>query len=650
MRVLNFDDFSKIYEAETGEPISEDAKSILLQIGVLFFNAYGYMLALTKDYPDTIKDFQSVIAASAEAKPEELKKIANNVAAQITEEFKKEGVDKLWVDAAVKTADALASLMSQFKDNKEAMDSASSMLNNKITAYIELLQKKKAQMKQLTSDEMKAVKDFQSASVDFEDASEIFEGFFTTKKGSVRNIKKQANVVSALLDAEVENEDIKPEVQKLQTEVTGILANLAKLDVGKKEDIDPKKLEDITNRLTEIPLELNRKKEAMAKTNKSFADASTLFVKALNAANRAITKEAEVKDKLAEEALKAKEAEEKAGQSTIRLPRNITRAAVGSKEDETVGKVQQLIIDKFKDNKKYPDTAEDELFQKFFKFGADKRFGGTTAGMIVSLKGAFSLDDTSPDITQEFLDELTKVKVEESVNVIKDFSKFSAIMEEFDYAKFKAAAAGANPAVKSEIKRADINKAVVNKDAGKGELSKEQAAKIEDLVNKKFDEEKKARVKEKLIELGAKEAKNTKDGAIAWWNTMRFFPNGTFWRSTTGRYGKYPSDLSKGLDTVVTDENGKESTLGKEVENILGPLADILKKVYADINGSNPRNKELYSNVLSSLSKRELASIARTYKYHKKRGLLDDLDSEWTNTKEIREFTRKFADILKAEN
>jgi hypothetical protein len=647
MRVLNFDDFSKIYEAETGEPISEDAKSILLQIGVLFFNAYGYMLALTKDYPDTVKDFQSVIAASAEAKPEELKKIANNVAAQITEEFKKEGVDKLWVDAAVKTADAFASLMSQFKDNKEAMDSASSMLNNKITAYIELLQKKKAQMKQITSDELKAVKDFQSASVDFEDASEIFEGFFTTKKGSVRNIKKQANVVSALLDAEVENEGIKPEVQKLQTEVTGILANLAKLDVGKKEDIDPKKLDDISNRLTEIPLELNKKKEAMAKTNKSFADASTLFVKALNAANRAITKEAEVKDKLAAEALKAKEAEEKAGQSTIRLPRNITRAAIGSKEDETVGKVQQLIIDKFKDN---PDVNVSELFKKFAKFGADKRFGGTTAGMIVALKAGFGLDDTTPDITQELLDELTKVKLKESENVIVGFSKFSAIMEDFDPAKFKAAATGANPAVKSEINRADINKAVSNKDAGKEELSKEQAAKIEDLVNKKFDEEKKARVKEKLIELGAKEAKNTKDGAIAWWNTMRFFPNGTFWRSTTGRYGKYPSDLSKGLDTVVTDENGKESTLGKEVKNTLGPLADILKNVYSDINGSNPRNKELYSNVLSSLSKRELASIARTYKYYQKRGLLDDLDSEWTNTKEIREFTRKFADILKAEN
>jgi hypothetical protein len=647
MKVLNFDDFSKIYEAETEEPISEDAKSILLQIGVLYFNAYSYMLALTKDYPDTVKDFESVIAAGAEAKPEELKKIANNVAAQIREEYKKEGVDKLWVDAAVKSADALAALMDQFKDKKEVMDSASGILNKKITSYVDLLKKAKANMKQITSDESKLVKDFQSVSVDFGDSFEIFEGFFTTKKGSVRNITKQANVVSSLLGAEIENEGIKAEVQKLQTEVTGILADLAKLGVGKKEDIDPKKLEDISVRLTEIPIDLNKKKEAMAKTNKSFADASTLFVKALNAANKAITKEMEVKGKLAAEAAKGKEAEEKAGQSTIRLPKNITRAAVGSKEDETVGKVQQLIIDKFGKNK---DVNSVELFQKFLKFGADKRFGGTTAGVIVALKSAFDLEDSSPDITQELLDELTKVKVEESENVIVDFSKFSAIMEDFDFAKFKAAATGANPQVKSQLKTSDVNKAVANKDAGEKEVGKDMTAKIEDLVNKKFEEEKKAKVKEKLIELGAKELKDAKDGAIAYMGTMRFYPNGIFWRSTTGKTGKFPSDLSKGLDTVITIENGKESTLGKEVKNLLGPLSEILKNVHFDVNGGGSRNKELYSDVLPSLSKRELATVARAYKSQNKRGLLDDLDSEWSNTKEIREFTRKFADILKAEN
>jgi hypothetical protein len=635
MRVLNFDDFSKIYEAETGEPISEDAKSILLQIGVLFFNAYGYMLALTKDYPDTIKDFQSVIAAAADAKPDELKKIANSVAAQVREEFKKEGVDKLWLDAAVKSADALAALMAQFKDNKEVMDSASAMLNKKITGYLDQLKTSKEEIKK--------------ESIDFEDTDQIFEGFFTTKRGSVNNLIKQGVVVDSLLKAEKENADITADVQKLQTELDGLLANLAKLSRGKKEDIDPKQLDTIADRFTEMPLELNKKKEAMAKTNKSFADASTLFVKALNAANKAIAKEKEVKDKLAAEGAKAKEAEEKAGQSTIRLPKNITRAAVGSKEDETVGKVQQLIIDKLylMDN---PDINSTDLYQKFKKFGVDKRFGGTTAGMIIALKAGFGLDDTSSDITQEFLDELTKIKLKESESFILDFNKFSAVLEDFNADAFKKAATGANPQVKPELKTSDINKAVANKDAGEKEVGKDTAAKIEDLVNKKFQEEKKARVKEKLIELGAKEIKDAKDGAIAAMGTMRFYPNGIFWRSTTGKTGKFPSDLSKGLDTVITIENGKESTLGKEVKNLLGPLAEIVKNVHFDVNGGGSRNKELYSSILPSLSKRELATVARAYKSQNKRGLLNDLDSEWTNTKEIREFTRKFADILKAEN
>lgn len=633
MRVLNFNDFSKVYEAEEGGKISEDQESVLLQISVLFFNTYGYMLALTKDYADTAKDFQSVIGAAIDAKPDELKKIANNVAAKVREEFKKEGVDKLWLDASIKSADALAALMAQFKDDKEAQDTAASLINKKITGYLGQLKSSKDEIK--------------NESVDFKNSDQVFEGFFSSKKGSVNNLIKQGIVVDSLLKAEIENKDITSDVQKLQTELDGLLANLAKLSKGKKDDIDPKTVDTIADRLTEIPLELNKKKEANAKTNKSFGDASTLFVKALAAANKAITKEKEVKDKLAAEAAKAKETEEKAGQSTIRLPKNITRAAVGSKEDETVGKVQQLILDKFKNN---PDVADNELFRKFSGFGADKKFGGTTAGIIIALKAGFGLDDTSPDITQELLDELTKVKLTESENIIKNFDKFTIIMEDFDPSKFKAATLGANPALKPEIKRADVNKAVGNKEAGKEEVAANTAAKIEELVNKKFDEEKKKIVTAKLVELGAKELKDQKDGAIAWVGNMRFYPNGIFWRSTTGKTGKFPSDLSKGLDTVVTDELGNESTLGAEIKNRLGSLLPISKKLYGDINGLNPRNKKLYSEILPALSRRELATLFRNYKSQTGNGLLKDLDNEWSNTSEIREFTRKFADLLKAEN
>ena len=630
MRVLNFDDFSKLYEAEEGQPLSEDAESILLQIGVLFFNAYGYMLALTKDYPDTLRDFQSVVAAAAEAKPAELKKIANNVAAQIREEFKKDGVDKLWLQSAVLSADALGALMNQFKDNKESQDAAASMLNKKITGYLEQLQKSK--------------KDNLPESKFILDGEQIFEGFFTTKKGSVRNLKKQATMLDSLLTTEAENEETKVEAQKLLAEVTGILADLAKLEVGKKEDIDEEKLETISNRLTEIPLDLNKKKAELAKTNKSFADASTLFVKALNAANKALAKEQEVKGKLAEEGTKAKEAEEKAGQSTIRLPKNITRAAVGSKEDETVGKVQQLIIDKFKDNKKYPDMAENELFQKFVKFGADKRFGGTTAGMIVSLKGGFGLDDTSPDITQEFLDELTKVKVEESVNVIKDFSKFSAIMEEFDPAKFKKAASGAAVAPRA----VNPKPAVVKKDVAEVPAPEQLAKAIEDAAKKIVDERDKKDLIAGLVAMGATEiTKEVADNAIAYSKTFRFYPNLKFYRPLSGKYGTFPKDLSKGIDTEFTDESGAKTTFKAEESFYPGYLQAIRKQLTTDIYGGGVRNKKLYTDILPKLSKREMLTIAQIWKNMYGESLLKHLDEEWTNTAEIREFTRKFADNLK---
>ena len=147
MRFLKFDDFSRLYEAEEQGQLSEDAKDILLQIGVLFFNAYGYALALTKDYKDTLADFQTIIGANPDAKAAEMKKVAAKVAGQVREEFKKEGVEKLWQTAADLSSDALDALMTQFKDNKELQDAASALLNKKITGYIAQLKTSKEEIK-----------------------------------------------------------------------------------------------------------------------------------------------------------------------------------------------------------------------------------------------------------------------------------------------------------------------------------------------------------------------------------------------------------------------------------------------------------------------------------------------------------------------
>lgn len=633
MRFLNFDDFSRLYEADEQGQLSEDAKDLLLQIVTAFFNAYGYSLALTKDYADTVNDLQAIIGAAPDAKSGEMKKIVAKVTSQIREEFKKEGLDKLWQTAADLSIDALSALLGQFKDNKEIQDTVASVINKKITAYISQLKASKTEIKPAEPKE-------ESESFDFEE--QIYEGFFTTKKGSVNNLINQAVVVDSLLKAEVENKDLSADVQKLQAELDGILANLAKQSKAKKADIDEAELDKIAERLTQMPFDLNKKKEGIAKANKTFADVSTLFVKALNAANRALNKEREVKDKLAAEALKDGKNIPAETEGSIKIGKNITKSSLAGKEDATVKKFQQLVIDKFKDNK---DVNETELLKKFIKFGADGKFGGTTAGIIVSLKAGFGLDDTSTDITQELIDEVSAMKTNESQSfVIKNFDSFDAIYEAFDPAKFKTASTGAAVAPRIVAAKAVVPKKEVAKVPAPEELAKA----IEDAAKKIVDEKEKKELISKLVELGAVEfTKPQSDNAIAMSKSMRFYPNLKFYRSSSGKYGTFSRDLSKGLDTEITDEAGNKTTFKKEWNLYPGYIQEIRKKLYADLYGAGSRNKKLYTEILPKLSNVEMRTLASIWKTMYKESLLAALDGEWTNTAEIREFSRKFADNLK---
>ena len=636
MRVLKFDTFSSIYEEKDLENLTEaevaalqeEARDILLQIGVLFFNTYGYLLGLTKDYPDTIVDFQSVIAANAEGKTDAMKKIAAKIANSVRDEFKKDGVEKLWLDASNKSADAYGALIQQFKDNKEAQDEASSLLNKKITSYVDGLKKSKEEIKK--------------ESYGFLGYDQIFEGFFTTKKGSVNNLIKQGVVVDSLLKAETENKDITTDVQKLQTELDSILSNLAKLSRAKKEEIDEKELEKIALRLTQMPVELNTKKEQLAKSNKSFGDASSLFVRALQAANKALAKEKEVKDRLASEQKK----EAPAVQSELKLKRNISKAEVEKEKNDDVVKFQELVLKKFKDN---TDVNSTDLFKKFVKFGADGMFGGTTAGIVRSLKAGFGLKDQSTDITQELVDELTAHQVKESLNVIKNFDLFNSINEEFDVTAFKTASMGGTPA------EGDSSKVIAPKIVAVGNAKNVEAGPntqelIQKAVDKAIGEKDKTALLDILVKLGAKKLDSSKDGAIAYSKGLRFYPNGVFWRPTTRKTGQLPKDLSKEGDTLLKDEFGNEVKLKDTMNSWMGPLDKIYKNLVKDIHGTSPRNKALYTETLGKLTPHQVSVLAKNYLSANGNGLLDALDSEWTNTKEIREFSRKFTDVLQKHN
>lgn len=86
---------------------------------------------------------------------------------------------------------------------------------------------------------------------------------------------------------------------------------------------------------------------------------------------------------------------------------------VSGEGNSTVKKVQQLIYDKFNKVKGVGDTQLFKAFSGSKKF-PDGKNGKITSQLIVLLKKGFGLKDTTPDITKEFVTELTAMKESKS--------------------------------------------------------------------------------------------------------------------------------------------------------------------------------------------------------------------------------------------
>jgi hypothetical protein len=77
-RVLNFNQFSKLYETETGQPVTLDteARDLLDVIIYLVSSWYGSLLSLTPsgEYKEILQDLTSIISAGVDQKGEAMKK------------------------------------------------------------------------------------------------------------------------------------------------------------------------------------------------------------------------------------------------------------------------------------------------------------------------------------------------------------------------------------------------------------------------------------------------------------------------------------------------------------------------------------------------------------------------------------------------
>jgi peptidoglycan hydrolase-like protein with peptidoglycan-binding domain len=651
-RILDFYRFSKVYEAETGSEnpsaLDSEAKNLLDMIIYLVSSCYGALLGLTPagEYKETVSDLTSVISANSDQKGEAIKKIITKVAAGIGKEFKDAGLDKLWIDAGNVAADAYTALVEQFKDDKEKSEAAAAVINRSMTKFIEQLKSSKVEYQT-------------SESLNF---SSLNESWFSGKRGNVNNLIKQGIVVDALLKAEASNKQLAPDVAKLQSELDGMMAKLAKLSKSKdaRKEIDEGELDKMAERLTQMPFDLNKKKEQIAKSSKAFGDAASLFVKAQFLASKAYEKEKEIKSGL------AKSADTKTGTQSgpIKLESTIIYDKANSgKMNSEVAKVQQLMYDKFKDDPRVSETALFKKFASFFKGGKpDGKFGPSTAGLVRALRAGFELNVNS-NISQKFIDELQAHEMVKESYAARYLTPF--LLEAFDYDAFEKELGNSQ---ESKVPKTGSNPESSSKGASSAPVSDRSklAQEVADEMEKRETTKNETELRKRLKDIGFKEipkdeSEKRADKAVGFRNSSTqnwiMYPSFQLWRSTTRKLTDLPKDafLNDPKTVKYNDESGVSRELMQELglkwPTYLFNYSEKTKKyIFGSIN--KDREKEGIKNIfekLNTLNGAEIRTLARIYKDQLKRNLLDDLttsDAAISPDEKMKNFGKKYEKIL----
>lgn len=431
MKILNFDRFSALYEAE--QDLNEKTVSLIRRIVIRFGTCYGGMVSIADDYKDTLKDLDLVLQAPEDEKIEKLKEIVVKTANAISQPYKEAGVDTAWKEAANKTIEALESLVTQYEGEEEVLKEVFKFINYFIVGYKDHLVKSKQEANKA------------EAAVKESEVQAINEGIFTTKKGNAKALMKQAITLKAELEAYAEDEGLKSFVSGKLEKVKDHIQRLAELQTSRRKDIDDEELVKIGEELNKIPQDINAKQESIDKSNRVNGNASLLNGEAGDLVDIALEKELEVTKKLQEiaaEEAKKKEEEKKQEEiaSRFSIDRDLDPEKISARrKDADVAKFQKLVIDKFKDYEPFDDF---DLYQKFQGYGDDGKFGPTTQDMVVALKAGYGLDDDTDIITQELISKIYEEPLDESnMSFIRGFNNFhkASLLEAFDPNKAKSA-------------------------------------------------------------------------------------------------------------------------------------------------------------------------------------------------------------------
>ena len=584
-KIYSFSDFSSLYEADAVTP-TEASKLYDKTLGLILttaLSAYREELDLTvPDYDDDLVKAEVAAVKSSPIldKPGALKTIMTKVqkaAEGNTAAGAKEAVAG-FVAGGFKAADALTSLINQYKDQPKELEHINTSINFGLDSWLK------------NNNLMESVINSGLDYSDELDHTDLNEGdvLFQGKKGAITEVTGDAaRLISKLLGL--------AETPGMGSTVSSLTAKAIALKDKKNREINRSDIENDRKTIQDLSKQADEMTEKMAKQDVTNKEASAILVDALDLLQTAKTLKAAY--------LKAKE-EAKAEKIKVSLAvPTIDYAPEETKNvNPEVKKFQELVVDKFKKNKQINSLPQ------YTKMGTDGKFGPNTRDIIKILKRGFELPETSGDITKQLVDEIQiqadTIGESDNTRVFK-FSDFINISEAafnvtaaVEYAKelptYKPTSTGSGAssktAAKVEVKKEEVKKEEVKKEdtslkqaLTNGEIQT-IAKELIDASNGGTDEAKFLSAIEKL--------KNKKDFEIL---------NSLLLRSTTvaNNYQKLKemglkfASPYKNLQVMINGEMGDDDT------GTVRLIKDHLKKIGVDANYSSTKNGEFIEDSFS---------------------------------------------------
>lgn len=284
-RVLSFDNYHKLFEAEDANASTNAAE----QIVTLFYQAYGSVVTKIGEYKEAIDDLLSVAEEKdTNKKAEVFEKVLQKIVSKIKPEYKEAGNTVLEVGKKLK--DAYSSLL-QTEEGKKSTDEINKIIYRKILEFQQGLQ--------TASKEMPKVKVDESWTYESEDEfiNEALLGKNTFQ--NERNLLISSLVITySDMVAQAKNgatETIKAKAKEIIGKLKSLNSELA--DEGKWESMRRK---DRKARLDEIPVEISNYKEDFNKTLMSESTKMGIDKKVASVIGEVIKMLDEVSNKVAE--------------------------------------------------------------------------------------------------------------------------------------------------------------------------------------------------------------------------------------------------------------------------------------------------------------------------------------------------------------